>query len=71
MTQKAKPKLFFTVAELATMAEVSPYRMRNLLRTNQVPVGRTGQRARKGVVYVAEIAAALPGLADSIRFRKE
>lgn len=51
------------------MADVSDYRMRNLLRANEVPVGKSGQNARRGVVYVSSLYQALPELAESIRFK--
>jgi hypothetical protein len=63
-------KLYYTVGELARIAEVSDYRMRNLLRSNEVPVGKSGQNARRGVVYVASLARALPDLMDSITMMK-
>lgn len=62
--------IYFTVPQLAKMAGVTPYQMRGLLAANEVPVGRTGQNARRGVVYRASLEAALPDLMDSIRGRR-
>lgn len=59
-------KLYYTVGELAEMAGVSDFRMRGLLKANEVPVGKSGQKARRGVVYVSALAQALPDLMDSI-----
>ena len=63
-------RIYFTVRELADMAGVSPYRMRGLLAANEVPVGKSGQNARRGVVYKAALEAALPDLVDSIRGKR-
>lgn len=63
-------RLYYTVGELAELAGVSKDRMRGLLRANEVPVGKSGQNARRGVVFVSALARALPDLMDSITMTK-
>lgn len=61
-------RVYWTVGELAKMAGVSPYRMRGLLKSNDVPIGKHGQKfARPGVVLKSTLEAAFPDLVDSIR----
>lgn len=64
--RRTPERLYYTVGELAEKAGVTPQRMRGLLRANDVPVGKTGQKARRGVVFVSSLARALPDLMDSI-----
>jgi hypothetical protein len=64
-------KLVYSVRELAELAGVSPYRMRNILATNDVPVSNSGQAGKKQVVYASALASALPDLMDSIKMKGE
>jgi hypothetical protein len=61
-------KLVYSVRELAELAGVSPYRMRHILETNEVPTSRSGNRQ---MVYASALASALPDLADSIKMKVE
>lgn len=58
--------IVFTLGELARLSGMSKYRVQTLLRTNGVPVHRSGNRR---VVLVSSIEQSFPQLTDSIRFR--
>lgn len=71
-TRTVAARLFFSVSELASMANCSPYVMRGILRTNDVKITAGGQGTRRrGIVFTSSLATALPELVDSIRMREE
>jgi hypothetical protein len=67
MEEAMSRSIVFTLAELARMAGLSKRRTETLLRTNGVPMHRSGNRR---VILVSSIERAWPELTDAIRFRR-